>query len=226
MPDCTPHPSSPVLPLAVRRATVDDRVVLERLWLLFRHDMSRFSGGLPRPDGTFRSEWLDSALASPHWAAFLAHCGDSPVGFAFVRNLDRQLGGRHPGGQQRRGAVLAPGRRPARPRVDRGAPRRTRAPGAAAGLVDQLPLGPPRTGLIRGRLGRCAAGRPSYDGCSTTSPTSSSPAAPSRSSSRAVRSRRASPARRPPAESVREAPRHARLRCFLHRTGSRPQAPG
>lgn len=90
MPDCTPHPSSSLLPLTVRRATVDDRVVLERLWLLFRHDMSRFTGGLPRPDGTFRSEWLESALASPHWAAFLAHCGDSPVGFAFVRSLDRQ----------------------------------------------------------------------------------------------------------------------------------------
>lgn len=63
--------------------------MLERLWLLFRHDLSAFNGALPRADGTFRSERLEAALTSPGWAAFLAHSGDSPVGFAFVRSLQR-----------------------------------------------------------------------------------------------------------------------------------------
>jgi predicted acetyltransferase len=90
MPDSslTPSPSLPTL--HVRRAATEDRPVLERLWLLFRHDLSRFSGDLPRADGTFRSERLEAALTSSGWAAFLAWCGDSPVGFALVRSLERQ----------------------------------------------------------------------------------------------------------------------------------------
>ena len=90
MPDSTPTPSPSLPILTVRRATAEDRPVLERLWLLFRHDLSRFTGDLPRTDGTFRSERLEAALTDPGWAAFLACCGDSPVGFAFVRRLERQ----------------------------------------------------------------------------------------------------------------------------------------
>jgi predicted acetyltransferase len=90
MPPANPTPPSSLPTLAVRRATADDRPVLERLWLLFRHDMSRFNGDLPRADGTFRSERLDAALTSPGWAAFLAISGNSPVGFALVRSLDRE----------------------------------------------------------------------------------------------------------------------------------------
>ena len=88
MPDSTLMPSLPPPPIEVRRAAADDRPVLQRLWLLFRHDMSRFNGDLPRADGTYRSERLEAALAAPGWAAFLACCRDSPVGFAFVRSLD------------------------------------------------------------------------------------------------------------------------------------------
>ena len=88
----TPPPTpSPALPaLTVRPASADDRPVLERLWLLFRHDLSRFTGALPRADGTFRSERLEAALMDPGWAAYLASRGDCPVGFAFVRSLERQ----------------------------------------------------------------------------------------------------------------------------------------
>ena len=75
----------------VRLATEADRCALERLWLLFRHDMSEWSGTLPNPDGTFRSERLESALTDPDWAAylFLSSAGGEqrPVGFAFVRGL-------------------------------------------------------------------------------------------------------------------------------------------
>jgi predicted acetyltransferase len=90
MPEPTPTPPRPLPTLTVRRATADDRPVLERLWLLFRHDMSRFNGDLPRADGTFRSERLEAALTDRGWAAFLALRGDSPVGFAVVRSLERQ----------------------------------------------------------------------------------------------------------------------------------------
>lgn len=85
----TPSAARSTSPLAVRRATADDRPLLERLWLLFRHDLSGLTGTLPRADGTFRSERLDSALADRGWAAFVGFMGEAPVGFAFVRNLDR-----------------------------------------------------------------------------------------------------------------------------------------
>ncbi|NUP48043.1 MAG: GNAT family N-acetyltransferase [Catenulispora sp.] len=77
--------------LLIRAADHDDRVLLERLWLLFRHDMSEFSGSLPNPDGSYRSEWLVSALEDDNWAAYVAFAGDSPVGFAFVRALDQPV---------------------------------------------------------------------------------------------------------------------------------------
>ena len=47
MPDPTPIPSHPLPTVNVRRATAEDRPVLERLWLLFRHDLSRLTGDLP-----------------------------------------------------------------------------------------------------------------------------------------------------------------------------------
>lgn len=64
-----------------------DRALLERLWLLFRHDMSAFTGSLPLPDGTYRRERLDESFAEPGWATYLFHEADRPVGFAHVRNL-------------------------------------------------------------------------------------------------------------------------------------------
>jgi predicted acetyltransferase len=72
---------------SVRLATVDDRPLVERLWLMFRHDMAEFDGLLPNPDGTFRSERLDLAFTDPDWAPYLFTIGERPVGFAFVRAL-------------------------------------------------------------------------------------------------------------------------------------------
>ncbi|MFF9912689.1 GNAT family N-acetyltransferase [Streptomyces sp. NPDC013457] len=73
--------------VSVRRAAPADRPTVERLWLMFRHDLSEYSGVLPRPDGTFRSERLDSAFADADWAAYLVTSGEHPVGLAFVRGL-------------------------------------------------------------------------------------------------------------------------------------------
>jgi predicted acetyltransferase len=78
--------------LVVRRAGEADRVVLERLWLMFRHDLSEFQGQLPRPDGSYRSERLDSVLAGdPDWAGYLFSTGENPVGIAFVRALTQPV---------------------------------------------------------------------------------------------------------------------------------------
>lgn len=73
--------------VSVRLATVDDRPTIERLWLVFRHDMSEFDGLLPFPDGTFRSERLEAAFTEPGWASYVLTSGDRPVGLAFVRAL-------------------------------------------------------------------------------------------------------------------------------------------
>jgi predicted acetyltransferase len=72
----------------VRPATPDDRPTVERLWLLFRHDMSEFGGQLPNLDGTFRKERLEAAFNDAgDWAPYLFESGGRPVGFAFVRAL-------------------------------------------------------------------------------------------------------------------------------------------
>ena len=132
--------------------------MLERLWLLFRHDLSRFTGDLPRADGTFRSERLDAALTDPGWAAFLACCEDSPVGFAFVRSLERQpfilnsffvvaaARGTGVGSALAHQVVstflrdVGGGGNPQRG-LDRGTPRRARPPAPASRLVDNLRSG-------------------------------------------------------------------------------------
>jgi predicted acetyltransferase len=60
----------------------------ERLWLMFRHDMSEFGGQLPNPDGTFRGERLAAAFDDRNWACYVFTRPDErPVGFAVVRGL-------------------------------------------------------------------------------------------------------------------------------------------
>lgn len=73
--------------VSVRLANTADRSVLERLWLMFRHDMSEFRGVLPNPDGTFRSEWLHAAFDEADWAPYLFLSRERPVGLALVRGL-------------------------------------------------------------------------------------------------------------------------------------------
>lgn len=80
-------PAHEPVSVSVRPATPADRPALERLWLMFRHDMSAFDGSLPAHDGTFRSDRLEAALAGAGWAAYLLHCGPYPAGLAFVRGV-------------------------------------------------------------------------------------------------------------------------------------------
>lgn len=79
-------------PVIARLARPEDHPALRHLWLLFRHDMSRFSSALPFADGTFRSERLDAALRSdPGWRAWILTAGIHPIGFALVRAADEPV---------------------------------------------------------------------------------------------------------------------------------------
>lgn len=73
--------------VSVSLANAVDRPAVERLWLMFRHDMSEFDGLLPRADGTFRDDRLKAAFDSADWAPYLFTRGECPVGLAFVRGL-------------------------------------------------------------------------------------------------------------------------------------------
>lgn len=72
---------------AVRPTDADDRPLLERFWLMFRHDMSEYWGNLPNADGTFPNKRLVSAFEDPDWAAYVITSDEHPVGMAFVRGL-------------------------------------------------------------------------------------------------------------------------------------------
>ncbi|MEV6836609.1 GNAT family N-acetyltransferase [Streptomyces sp. NPDC051133] len=74
--------------VSVRLATAEDRPTVERLWLMFRHDLSEFHGVLPGADGGFRSDRLEHAFTAPGWVPYLLACGERPAGLAFVRGLD------------------------------------------------------------------------------------------------------------------------------------------
>ncbi|MFJ3306849.1 GNAT family N-acetyltransferase [Streptomyces sp. NPDC086549] len=75
------------MPDVVRPADAADRPIMERLWLMFRHDMSEFGDLLPNPDGTFRSDRLQTAFADADWAPYLLMNDNRPVGLAIVRGV-------------------------------------------------------------------------------------------------------------------------------------------
>ena len=75
----------------------EHRPVLERLWQLYRHDLSEFRGthgpegfvgSLPEPTGAFHTRTLDPFLEpDPDRAVHLFFRGEAPAGFAFVGRL-------------------------------------------------------------------------------------------------------------------------------------------
>ena len=80
--------TTPPNSFCVLAAGEEHRPLLERLWTMFRHDMSAYSGALPDNEGRFRQERLDAALTEPGWGAYLFWRGSAPVGLAVVRGLD------------------------------------------------------------------------------------------------------------------------------------------
>ncbi|MFJ8613356.1 winged helix-turn-helix domain-containing protein [Streptomyces sp. NPDC093675] len=75
------------MPDLVRPADAADLPIMERLWQLFRHDLSEFTKLLPNPDGTFGGNRLHTAFTDADRAPYLLMSDDSPVGFVVVRGL-------------------------------------------------------------------------------------------------------------------------------------------
>ncbi|MEV7518976.1 hypothetical protein ACWGUP_28825 [Streptomyces diastaticus] len=51
--------------ISVRLAGAADHPVVERLWLMFRHDLSEFDEVLPDADGAFYADRPNVALTEP-----------------------------------------------------------------------------------------------------------------------------------------------------------------
>jgi predicted acetyltransferase len=83
--------------LALRPLTAETRPIVERLWQLYRHDLSEFRGthapsgfrgSLPDADGTFHSRTLMPFLEDDaDRTAYLFYSDQHPAGFAFVSHL-------------------------------------------------------------------------------------------------------------------------------------------
>src|SRR6478735_1561217 len=83
--------------LALRPILAEDRTVVERLWQLYRHDLSEFRGQhdpsgfretLPMEDGTFNARGLlPYVQENADRAAYLFQIGARPVGFASICGL-------------------------------------------------------------------------------------------------------------------------------------------
>jgi predicted acetyltransferase len=83
--------------LELRPLTPELRPVIERLWQLYRHDLSEFRGthepsgfrgSLPERDGAFHTRGLVPYLDDDvDRAAYVFHSGTNPVGFAFISGL-------------------------------------------------------------------------------------------------------------------------------------------
>ena len=83
--------------LALRPILAEDRPVVERLWQLYRHDLSEFRGQhdpsgfretLPMEDGTFNARrLLPYVQENADRAAYLFQIGARPVGFASICGL-------------------------------------------------------------------------------------------------------------------------------------------
>jgi hypothetical protein len=69
--------------LTVRLVTAEQRPVLERLWQLYRHDLSELRGSLPDRDGLFHTRPLRPFLDDPDLRAYLFERGGGPSASAW-----------------------------------------------------------------------------------------------------------------------------------------------
>jgi predicted acetyltransferase len=78
-------------PLELREATPRSRPVLERLWQLYRHDLSELRRTRLSADGTFPTRRLDPFLDDDtNRLAYLFFLDESPVGLALVAGVDTE----------------------------------------------------------------------------------------------------------------------------------------
>lgn len=72
----------------LREVVPEERPLVERLWQLYRHDLSEFRGTLPDAEGRYPLHRLPGFFAEdPDRRAYLVLSGPSVVGFTLVRAL-------------------------------------------------------------------------------------------------------------------------------------------
>ena len=62
----------------------EDRPLLDRLWQLYKHDLSEFRHASIGVDGSFPTRVLDGHLGDPERRIHLLRRGETPLGFAVV----------------------------------------------------------------------------------------------------------------------------------------------
>jgi predicted acetyltransferase len=72
-------------------ATSEQRKVAERLWQLYRHDLSEFRGYLPGSSGLYETARLLSFFGDPDRCGYLTYRDQAPVGFALIRGLAGEI---------------------------------------------------------------------------------------------------------------------------------------
>jgi predicted acetyltransferase len=72
----------------LRPFTDEDRPVVERLWQLYRHDLSEYRDSHPGADGLFKAGSLTEFFGDPDRCGYLVTRDVLPVGFALVQGLE------------------------------------------------------------------------------------------------------------------------------------------
>lgn len=73
--------------VTIREVGPAERLVVERLGQLERHDLSEFRGSTPGPDGLFAFDWLAASFEEPGRHVYLIHRGPTLAGFVLTRLL-------------------------------------------------------------------------------------------------------------------------------------------
>jgi predicted acetyltransferase len=71
-------------------STPRQRHAAERLWQLYRHDLSEFRGTMPDEDGLFKTDRFLSFFGDPDRRGYLIYSGEALAGFTLVRGLSEE----------------------------------------------------------------------------------------------------------------------------------------
>lgn len=73
--------------VSIRLIGDGQRLVVERLWQLYRHDLSEFVGSMPDDEGLYRTGRLPGYFGDPDRCGYLIFTGSALAGFALIRGL-------------------------------------------------------------------------------------------------------------------------------------------
>ncbi|HEX6872534.1 MAG TPA: GNAT family N-acetyltransferase [Micromonosporaceae bacterium] len=68
----------------------EQRAVLDRLWQLYKHDLSEFRGSMPDPSGRFKDGRLPTYFDHPDRCGYFIHSGGDLAGFVLLSGLATQ----------------------------------------------------------------------------------------------------------------------------------------